>query len=305
MFDEDSELLAFLRRYRILFQIAAGVIAIELILLAYSGVWPPLYVVRSNSMQHSETASALGIIDTGDLVLIESTNWNSVSTYVESFSEGHRSFGDYGDVIVYERYGLSSLTPLAHRAMVHVDYNVSSDAFDIPSLLMLPSEKWSNVGLEQGRWWALDGVVEIYDVGYRSATLRLNLTSLVEYYRQNGLVHDGLITMGDNNLVLEGGQWICQYDQITAYCREPVMDEWIRGEASLEIPWLGLIRLYVNAELPDYAPNNSKIALIVTMATLLGALLASRAAFNYMEDRGIRPWKAVRERLMGMVRRGR
>src|SRR2546425_1099668 len=35
---------------------------------AYAGVWPPLVVVESASMQHSGQDSFLGVIDTGDMV---------------------------------------------------------------------------------------------------------------------------------------------------------------------------------------------------------------------------------------------
>jgi hypothetical protein len=38
----------------------------------YTGNWPPVVVVESDSMQHSDDESFLGVIDTGDLVLVKS-----------------------------------------------------------------------------------------------------------------------------------------------------------------------------------------------------------------------------------------
>src|SRR5437773_12277134 len=35
---------------------------------AYAGVWPPLVVVESSSMQHADHESYLGVIVTGDMV---------------------------------------------------------------------------------------------------------------------------------------------------------------------------------------------------------------------------------------------
>ena len=83
------------------------------------------------------------------------------------------------------------------------------------------------------------------------------------------------------------------------YCRDAVKADWIRGEADLEIPWLGLIRLYFNAEMPDYTPMNSIVALVaVTISTIL-LLVAIQFTFSYMDDRGIRPWASFKKRLRG------
>ena len=43
--------------------------------------------------------------------------------------DGHRTFGDYGDVIIYERYGRSDQTPIIHRAMLRLEYNATSISF--------------------------------------------------------------------------------------------------------------------------------------------------------------------------------
>lgn len=302
MFDEHGELRTFVRRHRLLFQVIVGVIALELALVLYSGVWPPLYVVKSDSMQHSDVDSMFGVIDAGDLLVVRRSDGGSVRTYVECYPDGDQSFGDYGDVIIYDRYGYSFLTPVVHRAMLRVEYNESDDSFDIPSLAGLPLDKWGNGGYEEGRWWRLDRVVEIYDVGYRSATLRVNLSSLISYYRSSGLIHDGLITMGDHNVVYVDGEWQGVYDQSSlALCRAPIKDEWIVGEASVEIPWLGLIRLYLIDGMPDRTPENSRDGLTALFLILATWPVIFDVTYNILRRRGWDPWAPVRT-LWGRLR---
>jgi len=287
-----------MKPYKVL---VGGLIIVALLLLAmlvYAGMWPPVYVVESASMQHSDDRSYLGIIDTGDLVVVQSSDGSEVLTYVECYPDGQRAFGDYGDVIVYERYGRSDYTPIIHRAMVRLEYNMTSSSFDVPSLAGLPADKWGNGGVEDGRWWNLTDVVEIYEVGYRSALLRVDLASLLSYYADRGLEHDGIITMGDHNVAFSGGQYVGIYDQSTAtICREPVMDEWIVGEAKVELPWLGLIKLWVNGNLPESTPDNSKTGIVAVLALVIIVPLALDLAGFLLQRRGIDVWARIRERL--------
>ncbi|MCX6651689.1 MAG: S26 family signal peptidase [Methanomassiliicoccales archaeon] len=264
-------------------------------MVAYSGLWPPVYVVESASMQHSDEKSAIGLLDTGDLVVVKGTDGGGVRTYVECFPDGDKSFGDYGDVIVYEPYGRSDLTPIIHRAMLRLEYNETSKSFDAPSLAGLPADKWGNGVYEDGRWWDLSGIVEIYDVGYRLATLRVDLADLLSYYNTAGLSHDGIITMGDHNVRLSGNEWVGVYDQTSsAICRSPVEEEWIVGEAKLELPWLGLIKLWVNGNMPADTPDNSKTDLMVLVALLITVPLAFDITISVLRKKGIDPWAKLR-----------
>ncbi|MCX6651688.1 MAG: S26 family signal peptidase [Methanomassiliicoccales archaeon] len=298
MFDEESEFWAAVRRFRVLIAILLVVALLEGALLAYSGVWPPLYAVKSNSMQHSDRESALGVIDTGDLIIVKSSDGDDVRTYVECYPLGDKSFGDYGDVIVYERYGFYHLTWICHRAMLRLEYNESGGGFDAPSLADLPADKWGNGECEDGRWWNLSERVEIYDVGYRSATLRVNLTELLEYFTVFGPCHGGLITMGDHNLELVDGEWLglCDQSSVTDMCREPIPDDWIKGKAGVEIPWLGLIRLYVNGGKNVYTPENSKGGLILVLSLFVLVPLSIELARMVWREGGKRPGNRIRER---------
>lgn len=298
MSELTGKVWAAVKRYKVLVGGLLVIGALLLAMLAYSGMWPPVYVVESASMQHSDERSRLGIIDTGDLVIVRSSDGSGVRTYVECYPDGCRAFGDYGDVIVYKRYGRSDLTPIIHRAMFRLEYNASSASFDAPSLASLPLEKWGNGGLEEGRWWNLTGMIEIYDVGYLSALLRVDLSSLLDYYHDRNLTSGGLITMGDHNVVYSGGQYIGVYDQSTGtICRELVLDDWIIGEAKVEIPWLGLVKLWVSGDMPDNTPGNSKTALLVVLALVIAVPISLDIAGYALQRRGIDPWAMLKERL--------
>src|SRR5438034_4572253 len=97
--------------------IIAGVIVAVFLggLYVYAGVWPPLVVVESSSMSHSDAESKLGVIDTGDMIFQQSVSGRSaVVTYIEGRVTGYTTYGDYGDVIIFRR--ATSATPIIHRA---------------------------------------------------------------------------------------------------------------------------------------------------------------------------------------------
>ena len=298
MSDMSGKLFNVLKQYKVL---VGGLLIIALLMLAvfvYAGMWPPVYVVESASMQHSDERSYIGTIDTGDLVIVQSSDGSDVRTYVEGYLDGHRTFGDYGDVIIYERYGRSDYTPIIHRAMLRLEYNSTSSSFDVPSLAALPEDKWGNGLLEEGRWWNLTEVVEIYDVGYRSAVLNVDLSELLDYYADRNLDHGGIITMGDHNIMFTGGQYVGIYDQSTsAICREPVMDEWIVGEAKAELPWLGLIKLWVSGNMPASTPDNSKTSIVVVLALIVAVPLALDLTGLMLQKRGIDVWARIKDKL--------
>ena len=86
-----------------------------------TGMFPPMVVVESGSMKHSEDGS-LGAIDPGDLVLIMNPERVDIVTYVEASNKDNENFGYemhgmYGDVIIYEKNGGND-TPVIHRALL-------------------------------------------------------------------------------------------------------------------------------------------------------------------------------------------
>src|SRR5207245_3010740 len=94
---------------------------------AYAGVWPPLVVVESASMQHSSQDSFLGVIDTGDMVFQQAAPTRAdVVTYLEGRASGYSTYGDYGDVIIFRRP--SSATPVIYRAIMYVNVRTNNTA---------------------------------------------------------------------------------------------------------------------------------------------------------------------------------
>ncbi len=99
----------------------AAVLIVFLALYAYSGIWPPMTIIESSSMQHGSDFT-WGVINTGDIVIPKKvTNVSSIITYVEGREINHVSYGDYGDVILYLPYPNS--VPVIHRAMFYVSWN--------------------------------------------------------------------------------------------------------------------------------------------------------------------------------------
>src|SRR5580700_5156813 len=80
-------------------------------LFAYTQNWPPIYVVESDSMQHGPD-DHVGLINTGDLVLAQSIPFNNIVPYVEGEQTGYTTYGEYGDVLLYHPYGVTTTTPI-------------------------------------------------------------------------------------------------------------------------------------------------------------------------------------------------
>src|SRR6059036_2712217 len=99
---------------------------------AYAGVWPPLVVVESRSMQHSDQESFLGVIDTGDMVFQQAAPTRAdVVTYLEGRATGYATYGDYGDVIIFRRAG--NPPPVIPRAIMYITLSSNGTA-SVPDL---------------------------------------------------------------------------------------------------------------------------------------------------------------------------
>jgi signal peptidase len=152
--------------------IITAVIIILIILsamYAYARVWPPIVVIESNSMEHKDAGyGRVGTIDAGDFTFVRRIdNYREIVTYYEGSKTGHKTYGAYGDVIIFQKNGLPG-TPIIHRAMLWIELNNSK--YDVPEL-----------GL-----FGIDAI---------------NLPELgLENYRPP---HEGFITKGDNNIVCD------------------------------------------------------------------------------------------------------
>src|SRR5574342_1220092 len=144
--EEEEEKPKSLKQQALLFGrdvlLAFLVVAIVMgILFAYTRVWPPMVVVESDSMQHANAESSIGVIDTGDLVLVQTVGSPAdIVTYLEARAIGYETYSNFGDVIVFNAPGYPlDATPIIHRAMVYVVPNASGMGFDVPALQGVPA----------------------------------------------------------------------------------------------------------------------------------------------------------------------
>ncbi|MEE9237764.1 MAG: S26 family signal peptidase [Thermoplasmata archaeon] len=254
-----------LRDLAIAFLLVAVVMAA---LFAFARVWPPMVVVESSSMQHSNSESALGVIDTGDIVLVQNApRPQDITTWVEGKVDGHTTYGDYGDVIIFKRAGREAETPVIHRAMMFIIWNDSAMGFDIPSLLALDPEFWDSnqaepMGLSTGDH------ITLKDVGFKKLAVRFNMGDFVGRVPSPEICPrpcGGYITMGDNN-----APTLTTDDRF-------VRQELVLGRARGELPWFGLLKLVLGGDFgwgDSRAPANSWTSLTIALVLLIVAPLA-------------------------------
>lgn len=227
-----------------------------------SGVSPPYTVVESQSMQHG-TESELGVIDTGDMVIVKDPDKVEIQSFVEGYASGYTSFGSYGDVIIYERG--NNTKPVIHRAIVWLDCNISADE----------NEKvtWSAPSLEhytdsegEPLWYCedsndfnnLSGSLVIYGLSYDNKSLSINLDNLAIRNTDSGY-----LTLGDYNNA---------FDQSGGIVNKLVSKDMIRSVAWIEIPWIGCLKLILKGNsdvVNNYAPNSIPCLTLCVFAVIV------------------------------------
>jgi signal peptidase len=267
--------------------VAALIVGIILLsLFLYTGNWPPMVVVESQSMQHSDDESFVGVIDTGDLVLVQDVHSTSdIITYVEGQATGYSTYGEFGDVIIFKKDGNMEGKSIIHRALVRLDWNESSGTIDIPDL---DDEKW-----ELGEDWSgttgggdnvtspygLDGTITLHDVGYGDVTVTLLMSSYKTQVPAN-FSGSAFITMGDHNI--QGSMGSPDHSIVRL--------EWIEGRARGEIPWFGLMKLtlFKDPGAPccsgwgdSAAPLNSWDALLISIVLIVAVPIALDFGIGY------------------------
>ena len=238
----------------------AFVASILLVMYAYTGLWPPLVVVESESMMHSEdNTSYIGVIDTGDMVLVKDVDdEDDVITYVEGVSTGHRTYGDFGDVIIYNKMGNTADTPIIHRAVLYLEANPDGESYSCEALADLPEDKWA-LSSDEDSWSRLTESVLLYHYGYRDVTVTIHVGEILDAFR-SGPPTSGFITRGDHNT------WI---DQRYHDSSSPVDPTWVVGKARGELPWFGLLKLWFSDTLKSEAPENSVRNLWISMIIIV------------------------------------
>lgn len=242
--------------------IVGGIVSV----VAYSDVWPPIYVVESESMEHSQNWT-FGTINTGDIVMaknIHDSNSN-VITYVQGKSMNYSTYGEYGNVILYHD---PTGRIIIHRAMFYLTWNGST-----PVVAGDNGQSWIHI---------TSNAVILDNVGFTHRNLIVYL---------NGFKGEsGFITVGDYNLAHAPKISVYYNSSENAYMAAdinlfpgfvPVKPDKVVGTAFGQIPWVGLIKLNImrlGGEWPEYneVPNNAYMFLGI----LLGAILVA-AFFPY------------------------
>ena len=216
--------------------ILAGFIIILLSITLYSGNWPPISVVESSSMEHSQYFQ-FGTIETGSMVIVKKVSTiSSITTYVQGRTTGMQTYGDYGDVLLYKNYEGSVII---HRAMFFLTWNLG-----MPDIHGYTNQSWITVS---------DNYVIIQDVGTSHRNLYVNISHF------SGV--SGFITMGDHNLIASTisdsihlrNKTIIAYvaaDQNILFQNNgstysPVNFTDVVGVARGDLPLVGLYRLYL------------------------------------------------------------
>ena len=266
-------------------------------LYAYSGgIWPPMVVVESESMMHG-TDSHVGTIDTGDLTLVKKIGSRSdIVTYVEgrpsynvayeeagvaakaeTFKGAHAGFsnyGDYGDVIIYEKNGRTDETPVIHRAMVWFEPNTTPAC--VAKLPMgyvgggdFPDIK--NANHPHGLKCIV--TLTIQKVGYKKDQLIIHSNRIVSNANAvEGKPFAGFLTHGDHNGA-GNGTFYCDQESLGdlhGMQLAPIKVNWVVGKAVGELPWFGALKLVASkTTTTDQIPPSSWKGLITTIVLII------------------------------------
>ena len=255
--------------------IAIGSVALVFLLtFAYSGNWPPMVVIESGSMEHDDNPlypepgyAHLGVIDTGDLVIVKASDKSDIVTYLEGKKTGYKKYGDYGDVMVYYKNGIREkdgqpVTPVIHRAMAWVEVvDKENKTYYIPEI-----DTYFN------------GKIELSEIGLGGGA------------HIKDLENSGYITKGDSTGNRHPDQ-MTHFD-ITGNIVQPVDPDWVVGVARGELPWFGLIKLRVTQ--PDnyaQAPPECRTMLGFSILAILIGPFSIGKIWEYYINQTIPPPK--------------
>ncbi len=251
----------------------AVVVAILVGMYAYSGLWPPLVVVESNSMMHgSDNISHIGAIDTGDLVLVKAIKGpEDVKTYMDGYLNGYKTYGDYGDVVIYRKGGSATQTPIIHRALIYLQANPDGKSYSAPSLQGIPEGgKWE--ASEGDTWNKITSSITIFGVGYDKLPVTIDIAYLLQ-----GQAESGFITKGDHNSMPDSTYW----GPDIGY--RPIDVTWVVGVARGELPWFGLLKLWSTGTLNSPAPPNSVRDLWISLILIVISPIAVDVSLSLLE----------------------
>ena len=299
--------------------LAVGMIACLVgAMFIHTGSMPPLVVVESKSMIHSERGE-IGSIDAGDLILVHDQPADTIVTFAEAtdssnIAHGYEQHGMAGDVIIYSKNGEGG-TPIIHRAIMRVVAE-QTVAPDRASTTPCPEEAtYDEVRIAEDGMpgscvltWSVPGTsvkdvvnVTVHFDGTDAAyyDCKRPAHSGANYVVEPYLVvwqwapsHEGMLTLGDNNKcsvdqgagVTNGSAGVHSPSGVVG----PIRNDWVIGVAGGEIPWLGTVKLMVggpNSYGTRDVPPISFLALAVVIGGVVAAPLATESVFRWWLNR--------------------
>ena len=229
-------------------------------------------VVMSQSMQHDQYRSSLGIIDTGDVVLVKDVDHSDIQSYVEGTKTGKKTFGDYGSVIIYDRG--SDRNPVIHRAIVWLDFNQATNTWSSEDLKDYAGEWWceTSSGVKTTDWSNLSGTIYFRNLTQSGKNVEATLSRFTS---------SGFLTMGDNTAN-------STFDQNAGIINHLISMDNINSVPFAEIPWIGTLKIYFKndgANL-EHVPN-SMPSLFMFIGALFALLLFIDALSLFRSSRAI------------------
>jgi signal peptidase len=95
---------------------------IAVLLYTVSGIWPPMVAIESGSMEPGMSeGDIVFIVSPSNFVAEGATEQHGVVTHRQGKEDGYKTFGEYGDVIVYRPDGSELRTAIIHRPMFYVE----------------------------------------------------------------------------------------------------------------------------------------------------------------------------------------
>ncbi|MDO5853141.1 MAG: S26 family signal peptidase [Thermoplasmata archaeon] len=258
------------------FAVAIGIIAVIVVggyaaLVAYTGSTLPFSIVVSSSMQHDNDRSEIGVIDTGDIVVVADPDKVEIRSYVAGYDSGYSSFGEYGSVIIYDR---GSGNPVIHRAIVWIDYDESTGTWY--------SDELAETSVN---WYCLlsDGVTRSTDASNLRGTLFIEIGGIYTGINLDNVAvkGSGYLTKGDNSVTNS------RFDQDSGIVSYLISEDKIVSVAVAEIPWLGIIKLVMNgSSYVDRVPNSlpSLLMAIVLVFSVI-VLIDAVSLFRYTKEK--------------------
>jgi signal peptidase len=247
--------------------VALAIIVLLLVsLYAFTQNWPPVYVVESSSMQHG-TTDQVGLINTGDLVLAQKVSADQVTPYVVGAQNGYSTYGEYGDVLLYNPFGQTGI-PIIHRALIFLIANPAG-GFDAPSLAGLSCGPGVGTIYDSSSspngcgTVGLTGVLTLHHVGWQSANVAIPLNSVGS--------QSGFVTMGDNNLATGSDPPSGISDQ-AASISTLVQPGWMVGVARGMVPWFGSVKLLLQGSAQEVPAQSWEFLGLTLVALVLVAM---------------------------------